>query len=252
MEILGIDIGGSGIKGALVDTQQGKFSSERHRLQTPSSLRPEEVLEAVCAVVGHFAGYEGPVGVGFPAVVVEGSPRTPFTAHQIKSWVGFPVARWLGERLGRPVTMLNDADAAGIAEMRFGNGRGEKGVVLILTLGTGIGSALFVDGHLLPNTEFGHIYLPGRRERSEEFTSDRIRDELDLSWEAFAARLDEFLNHVDHLFSPHLIILGGGISKKHEKYIPRLTVSTRVIPARLRNRAGIIGAATAVAEGWSN
>lgn len=250
MEYLGVDVGGSGIKAALVDTERGVFASERRRLKTPSSLLPEDVLETTVACVSTFDDYSGPLGIGFPAVVVDGAPQTAFTAHHVPGWIDYPVARILGERLQRPVTMLNDADAAGIAEMRFGNGRGEKGVVLILTLGTGIGSALFMDGQLVPNTELGNLYLQKHKEVSEKYASALAKEEADLKWRVYAERLNEYLHHVNRLFSPRLIIIGGGISKKHEKFIPRLTVRARVIPAALRNRAGIIGAAIAARDGW--
>lgn len=250
MSFLGVDVGGSGIKAALVDTERGVFASERHRIPTPTSLLPEDVLRTVAQCVNTFDDYAGPVGIGFPAVVVDGAPKTPFTAHHVPGWIDYPVARILGERLQRPVTMLNDADAAGIAEMRYGNGRGEKGLVLILTLGTGIGSALFMDGQLVPNTELGNLYLRKHKEVAEQYASALAREETDLTWRDYAARLDEFLRHVNRLFSPRLIIIGGGISKKHDKFIPRLTVKARVIPAALRNRAGIIGAAVAARDGW--
>lgn len=241
---LGIDIGGSSIKGALVDTVRGVFASDRVAIKTPSSLEPDEVLQTVCDVVDRFPTYEGPLGLGFPAVVLDGAPQTPFTAHEAPGWIGYPVTRVLGEWLGRAVTMVNDADAAGLAEMRFGNGRGEKGVVLVLTLGTGIGSALFIDGQLVPNTELGLLYLCGRDEVAEKQAAALIRDKEGLSWEAYAARLDEYLAHVYELFSPRLIILGGGISRDHQQFVPHLTVKNRVVPAALRNRAGVIGAAT--------
>ncbi|MFW6097642.1 MAG: polyphosphate--glucose phosphotransferase [Chloroflexota bacterium] len=246
MVCLGVDVGGSGIKAALVDTKRGVFIGERNRLPTPSSLLPNEVMRTIGKCVRPFLkDYSGPVGVGFPAVVVDGAPRTPFTAHHVPGWIDLPVAQGLSEALQRPVTMLNDADAAGIAEMHFGNGRREKGVVLILTLGTGIGSALFVDGRLVPNTELGVLYLRKHKKVAEKYASSLARDEAELSWDAYAARLDEYLQHVNRLFSPRLIILGGGISKHHEKFVPQLTVKTRVIPAALRNRAGIVGAAYA-------
>jgi polyphosphate glucokinase len=252
MEILGIDIGGSGIKGALVETDEGRLLSERHRISTPESLLPEDVLDAVCRLVKMFAGFRGPIAVGFPAVVIDGVPRTPFTAHHIEEWIGFPVAAFLREHLDRPVTMLNDADAAGIAEMRFGAGQGQKGVVIILTLGTGIGSAVFADGHLVPNTEFGKLRLPGQKQRGELYAAGDVRKREDLSWSAYAKRLNAYLKYLDILFSPRLIVVGGGISKEHAEFIPRLTVDTRVVPAQLRNQAGIVGAAIAAAEGWDN
>lgn len=252
MNVLGIDIGGSGIKGALVNPQRGELIGERHRIPTPKSLMPEEVLAAVLELVTGFDDLDGPIGIGFPAVVVAGAPRTPFTAHHVKEWVGFPVAPYLQERLGRPVTMLNDADAAGIAEMRFGHGRGERGVVIFLTLGTGIGSAVFASGHLVPNTEFGKLRLPGHKKRGELYAAGDVRKRDNLDWETYTARLDEYLRYLDILFSPRLFIIGGGISKEHESFMPLLTVETRVVPAELRNQAGIIGAAIAAAEGWDN
>lgn len=250
MQLLGIDVGGTGIKAALVDRHRGIFAGERKRVPTPESLRPDDVLAAILNVAHSFEGYEGPVGVGFPAVIIDGAPRGAFTAHDVPGWSDYPVARTLSERLGQSVTILNDADAAGIAEMRFGNGRGEKGVVLVLTLGTGIGSALFIDGHLVPNTELGTLYLQKQESVVEKYASAVVREEEGLTWEAYAARLDEYLTHVNGLFSPRLIIVGGGISKRQEQFIPRLTADVRVIPAALRNRAGIIGAAMAAAEGW--
>lgn len=252
MTVLGIDIGGSGIKGALVDTEQGKFASERVRISTPKKMTPKKVLGTVQQVVENFPDYTGPIGAGFPAVVQDGTPRTPFTAKQIPGWVGFPVAQTLSEMLKRPVTMLNDADAAGIAEMRFGNGRERKGVVIILTLGTGLGGAMFTDGYLVPNCEFSAFYLRGHKKYAEWYVADSARKRENLSWAKYAGRLDEYLHFIQRVFSPRLVILGGGISKKHHKFIPRLTVDYEVVPAALRNRAGIVGAAMAVVEGWGN
>lgn len=252
MERLGIDVGGSGIKGALVDTKEGRFASERKRIPTPASKRPEEVLDVICEVAGHFDRYDGPLGIGFPAVVVDGVPRTPFTAHHVEGWVGLPVAERLSRRLGRPVTMLNDADAAGVAEMRFGHGRDVSGVVIVLTLGTGIGGALFVDGRLVPNVEFGQLYLQDQEKRAERYAAANVRKRDGLTWRAYAQRLDRYLRHIDYIFSPRLIVIGGGVSKKHERFFNHLTVEARIVPAALRNRAGIVGAATVVAEGWPN
>jgi polyphosphate glucokinase len=227
----------------------GHLITKRKRFATPKSLMPADVLPVVRKVVDHF-DYQGPVGVGFPAVVVNGEPRTPFTAHHVMEWVGFPVAEKLGEMTDREVTMLNDADAAGVAEMAFGAGRGVKGTVLVLTLGTGIGSALFVDGVLVPNTELGAIYLKGHTAYVEQYAADRVRDEEDLKWKAYAHRLDEYVSYLNHLLRPQLIIIGGGVSKKHKRFLPRLTVDTEVVPAQLRNEAGIIGAAVAAGRNW--
>ncbi len=250
MKVLGIDVGGSGIKGALVNTLKGELVTPRVRKVTPASMTPEAVLAKVWQVVDAFDGFTGPIGIGFPAVVQDGSPRTPFTARQVPGWVGFPVAGYLSERTGRPVTMINDADAAGIAEMRFGNGWGETGVVIVITLGTGIGSALFTNGHLVPNCELSALYLRGHNEFAEQYAAGDVRQRDELTWSEYAARLDEYLHHVNRIFSPRLVIIGGGISDKHAKFLPLLTVDYRVIPAALRNEAGIVGAAMAVAENW--
>jgi polyphosphate glucokinase len=243
-----MDIGGSGIKAALVDTRKGEFVSERRRVDTPASLEPEDVLDAVVELAAGFEPRDARLGIGFPAVVIDGAPRTGFTAHQVASWIGFPVAKQLQKRTRRPVTLLNDADAAGIAEMRFGRGRGEKGVVLVLTLGTGIGSALFIDGRLVPNTELGAIYLRRQTKPAEWRAAAEAREREKLAWPEYAARLDEYLKHVERIFSPDLVIVGGGVSSKAGKFLPLLTVKTRVIAAGLQNRAGIIGAAIAAAE----
>lgn len=244
MAILGIDIGGSGIKGALVDVEKGELLTERFRIETPSSLMPEDVLPVVKDVVSHF-DYSGPIGVGYPAVVVDGKPLTPFTAHHIEEWVGYDVAGTIAELTGCPTTVVNDADAAGIAENAFGAGRDASGSVILLTLGTGVGSALFVDNKLVPNTEFGKLYLQDRKKVSEQYVSSAARERRELSWEEWAKDFDEYLRHLEWLFTPQLFIIGGGASKKHEKYVPHLTVRAQVVPAELRNHAGIIGAAMA-------
>jgi polyphosphate glucokinase len=245
---IGVDIGGSGIKAALVDTRLGEFVSERRRVKTPASLKPEPVLDAVVELLRGFGPRDVPVGVGFPAVVVRGRPLTGFTARQVRSWIGFPVAGTLARRLRRPVTLLNDADAAGIAEMRFGRGRGRRGTVLVLTLGTGIGSALFVDGRLVPNTELGNLYLRGQTQVAERHAAAEVRTREGLGWAAYARRLDAYLKHVEQLFCPQLILVGGGVSRKAGSFLPRLTLTTRIEPARLQNRAGIVGAAVAAVE----
>ena len=172
---------------------------------------------------------------------------TPFAAHQIESWVGVPVARRMEEGTKRSTLVLNDADAAGIAEMRFGSGRGQHGLVMILTLGTGIGSALFIDGTLVPNTELGHLYLRNQKKVAEQHAASRARKRDNLEWPAYAERLNEYLVHLERIFSPRLFILGGGVSRKAEKFVPLLKVRAEVVPAALRNNAGIIGAAIAAA-----
>jgi polyphosphate glucokinase len=245
MDILGIDVGGSGIKGALVDTKKGKLVADRIRIPTPKPALPEAVNDKIAKLVKQFK-YEGPIGVGFPAIVLDGVVRS--AANVADEWIGFQGAKAMSKITGSKVTLLNDADAAGLAEMHFGAGRKRRGVVMVLTLGTGIGSALFVDGHLVPNTEFGHLYLRKSKVDAENYASDRVRAAEKLTWEAWAARLDSYLRHLDFIFSPDLIILGGGVSKREDKFIPHLTVNAKVVPAQLRNEAGIVGAAMAAAE----
>ncbi|MFI6322029.1 polyphosphate--glucose phosphotransferase [Nonomuraea sp. NPDC050556] len=233
MDVLGIDIGGSGIKGAPVDTETGELTQERLRIPTPHPAKPAAVAEVVAEIVDHFA-WTGPVGVTFPGVVVDGVVRSAANVHE--SWIGVDASKLFGD-----ATVLNDADAAGIAEMTFGAGRGRRGTVLMLTFGTGIGSALFIDGTLVPNTELGHLELDGKD--AEHRASDKAREDHDLSWGKWAERVEEYLRHVDMLFSPSLIIIGGGVSKKSDKFLPHISVDTEVVPAKLQNEAGIIGAA---------
>ena len=245
MQVLGIDVGGSGIKGALVDVSSGQMATDRFRLPTPQPAGPEAVVKTIKKVRKYF-GYRGPVGVGFPAVVLDGTVLS--AANVDDAWIGYPGQNVLTDALRGPVALLNDADAAGFAEMRFGAGRDRKGLVMILTLGTGIGSALFMDGRLVPNCELGHLYLPGHTADAEEYASDRIRSSEDLGWKTWARRLDIYLRHLEGLFSPNLFILGGGVSKKSKRFVPYLTVRTEVVPALLRNEAGIIGAAMAAVD----
>jgi polyphosphate glucokinase len=243
MDILGIDVGGSGIKGALVNTADGRLVTDRIRYKTPQPSTPISVIKVIGKLVREF-DYTGPMGVGFPAVVMDGIVRS--AANVDDKWIGYSGASQLTKATGCPVTMVNDADAAGIAEMHFGAGRSRNGIVLILTLGTGIGSALFINGRLVPNSELGHLYLRGRKIDAEDFTSDRIRTSENLSWKKWARRLNEYLNHLEMLFSPNLFILGGGVSKNHSKFIPLLEINTEIVAAQLRNEAGIVGAAMAV------
>jgi polyphosphate glucokinase len=243
--VLGIDIGGSGIKGALVDVETGELATERHRLETPQPATPQAVAETVREIVAHFA-YEGPIGCTFPAIVRHGV--TLSAANVDKSWIGTDADALFSKTTGLEVHLLNDADAAGEAEMRFGAGRTQAGTVIMLTFGTGIGSALFLDGKLLPNTELGHLYLEGGQE-AEAWASDRARKLEDLSWKKWAARVQVYLKHLEFLFSPDLFIFGGGVSKKSDKFLPLLNLDTKVVPAELRNEAGIVGAALAVARG---
>ena len=240
MEILGIDIGGTGIKGAPVDVHTGKLLGERLRILTPVPATPEAVSAAVAEVAGHFS-WQGPIGCGFPAVIRRGQVCT--AVHVDKGWIGCNAQTLFGDVSGCPVTVLNDADAAGYAEMRFGAGQGRDGVVLLVTLGTGIGSALFVDGHLVPNTELGHIEIRGKD--AEKRAAASVRENKDWSWKKWTRRLDEYLWYLNNYFSPDLIIIGGGISEKHDKFLPLLTVEAQVVAAHLENEAGIVGAALA-------
>jgi len=238
--VLGIDIGGTGIKAAPVDVVAGRLLAERVKLPTPRPAAPDSMAPIIRQLVDKFA-WHGPIGSTFPGVVSAGTIRT--AANLDHGWIGINGPAFLGEAAGQPVTVLNDADAAGIAEMRFGAGRGEQGTVLLLTLGTGIGSALFYNGVLIPNTEFGHIEIGGRD--AEERASERAREEQDLSWGKWAGRVDTYLEKMEALLSPDLIIIGGGISKKSDKFLPKLTLKARVVPASLQNDAGIVGAAMA-------
>lgn len=248
MEVLGIDIGGSGIKGALVDTVSGELVSERVRVESPPTFQPEEVTAAVGEIVRQL-DYHGPIGVGFPAVVIEGQVMTPPTSYAFPGWDAYPIAAKISEAVGCPTKVVNDGDAAGVAEISLGAGQGQMGVVMVFTLGTGIGSALFLNGRLVPNTELGHLYLRSRKRDAEYQVADRVRKHKKLSWSEWGSRLNEYFNHIERLFSPQLIIIGGGVSKKHHKFLPYIHVRAKVVPAALRNEAGIIGAAmTAVRE----
>ena len=244
MQSFGVDIGGSGIKGCTVDLTEGRLLGERVRVDTPQPSTPEAVYAVVAEVVGSF-GWTGEVGVTFPGVMKKGVAQT--AANVDKSWIGTDIDADLEQRLpGGPVQTLNDADAAGLAEMRYGAGRDRAGVVLLLTFGTGIGSALFVDGHLVPNTEFGHIEVDG--EDGEGRASAAAREREDLSYPVWAKRVDRFLDVLEGSVWPDLIIVGGGVSKKSDKWVPLLSTRTPVVAAQLRNDAGIVGAALAAHE----
>ncbi len=244
MIVLGIDIGGSGIKGALVDVATGELNTERHRIPTPAGGHPDDVVRVVSQLVQHF-DWQGTIGVTFPAVIKDGVALT--AANIDSAWIGVNVQELLQQVTGCPVTVINDADAAGIAEMRFGAGKGHTGVVLVLTIGTGIGSAIFVQDHLLPNSELGHLEIRGKI--GERRASDRSRRSKNLRWQTWARRLIEYLARVEALLYPDLLIIGGGVSKKHHKYMHLLKTRARITPAYLRNEAGIIGAALAVRHG---
>ncbi len=240
--VLGIDIGGSGVKAAPVDTATGRLMAERQKLLTPQPATPEAIAKVVGQLVRAFE-WTGPAGITFPGVVVDGVIQT--AANVDPSWIGVDAVKLFGSETKLAVTVLNDADAAGVAEMRFGAGHDVTGTVLLLTLGTGIGSALFTDGVLVPNTEFGHIQIRGKD--AEKRASEHAKDEHGLGWDEWAGRVDEYLAYMEALISPGLIIIGGGVSRKSDKFLPLLTgLRAKVVPAALQNDAGIVGAAMAV------
>lgn len=243
MEILGIDVGGSGIKAAPVNIETGELTAKRLRILTPQPSKPGPVAEVVARVVDHFK-WSGPVGCGFPAVVRNGVTWSAANVH--KKWIGTDASRLFSEATGCPVVVVNDADAAGIAEMLFGAGQGQDGTVLIITIGTGLGSALFRRGVLVPNCEFGHIEIGGKD--AEARASDAARKADKLSWQKWGRRFDRYLRTLEALICPDLFILGGGTSASFEKFAPYLTVRAQVVPARFRNEAGIVGAALAARE----
>ncbi|WP_030981465.1 polyphosphate--glucose phosphotransferase [Streptomyces sp. NRRL S-1813] len=246
MKVFGVDIGGSGIKGAPVDLERGALAEERYKVLTPHPATPDAVADGVKEVVDHF-GWSGPVGATFPGVVTGGTTRS--AANVDKGWIGLDAAsllttRLCGESGGSPVTLLNDADAAGLAEMRFGAGAGRTGTVIVLTLGTGIGSAVFTDGRLVPNSELGHLELHGHD--AEKRASTKAKEDEELSWQHWAHRVQKYLAHVEMLFSPELFVIGGGVSRKAEKFLPLIEhISAEIVPAQLQNNAGIVGAAMA-------
>ena len=238
-----MDIGGSGIKGCVVDLDKGELVGERMRIETPDPSEPEPVCKVVARIV-HAFGWTERIGVTFPGVMKSG---VAYTATNVdKSWIGTNLAAGLEGRIPGTVQSLNDADAAGIAEMRYGAGRDRRGLVLMLTFGTGIGSALFIDGRLVPNTEFGHIEVDGRD--GERKASAAARDRDGLSWHEWAKRVDRYLDTLEKSLWPDLIIAGGGVSKKAAKWVPLLSTRTEVVPAQLLNDAGIVGAALAAHE----
>ena len=241
--VMGVDIGGTGIKGAPVDIDKGELAGERFRILTPHPATPKAVADVVGEVVEHF-DWKGPVGATFPAVVKDG--MTLSAANVDKEWIGANADEIFTDRLGMPVTVLNDADAAGLAEMRFGAGRDRNGVVIIVTLGTGIGCGMFLDGKLVPNTELGHIEINGKD--AETFAADSVRERKELSWKKYATRVELYLRKLDALLWPDLIIIGGGASKKADKFLPLIDVRPEVVAAGLQNEAGIVGAALAAAD----
>ncbi|MGZ9226344.1 MAG: polyphosphate--glucose phosphotransferase [Anaerolineales bacterium] len=241
MQVLGIDVGGSGIKGAPVETKTGKLVAERVRIKTPKKAEPEPVAEVVAEIAKSFA-WKGPIGIGFPAPIKGG--LVMMAANISEKWVGINADELFTKTTGSDCTMINDADAAGLAEMKFGAGKGQRGTVIMVTLGTGIGTAIFHRGNLLPNTEFGHLDMNG--EEAEHLASDAVRQREDLSWKKFTKRLNNYLLEMEKLFWPDLFIIGGGISKQSDKYIPLLGIKTPVVTAQFLNEAGIVGSALAV------
>jgi polyphosphate glucokinase len=243
MKVLGIDIGGSALKGAPVDTKTGQLLAERFRVETPEIVSPKRMGEIAAEIAAHFK-WKGRIGIGFPGVIQSGVART--SANLDKRFVDADLVKLFGKATGCPVHVLNDADAAGLAEMKFGAGRAHEGVVLLLTLGTGVGSAVFYRGVLFPNTEFGHLPMHGVD--AENLVAASVRAEQDLSWKHWGRKLDEYLCILEKVLWPELIILGGGVSAKSEKFFNYLKRRTPVVAASFHNEAGIVGAAMAAAE----
>ncbi len=239
-KILGIDIGGSGIKGAPVNTKSGNLLDERHRIPTPDPSTPEAVANVIKQIAKHFK-WKGPIGCGFPSVVLNGVIKT--AANIDKSWIDVNVEKLITNVTGLPTCVVNDADAAGMAAIKFGAGKKVKGTVIMLTVGTGIGTAFFTRGKLLANTEVGHLVLNGQD--AEKYVSDATRKSEKLNWPTWGKRFNQYLMEIERLFWPELIIIGGGASKKIEKFANQITIKTKVVPAKLLNEAGIIGAAIA-------
>ena len=241
MEILGIDIGGSGIKGAIVDTEKGNLITERHRITTPKPATPEKVANAIQKMIRHF-NWTGEVGCGFPTPLKHGKCLTGGNLHE--SWKGVQVDALFTEKTGNEYSVVNDADAAGLAEISFGAGKGKKGTVIMITLGTGIGSGVFLDGKLLPNTELGHVlYKNGKI--FEKYAADSVRKNENLTRKEWGKRLHKYFKHINLILSPDLVIVGGGASKKLGKFVNHINIDTPIVAAEAENEAGIIGAAMA-------
>ncbi len=240
MEILGIDIGGSGIKGAVINTESGELLTERHRIATPRPAKPDDVADTVSAITTHF-NWKGVIGCGFPAVVRQGLVRTASNIH--KKWIGTNARELFSKITGMDTWVINDADSAGMAEIKFGAGQNLSGVILVITVGTGLGTSVFTNGQLLPNTEFGHVIV--KQKVAEKFASDATRKKKDLSWKKWGNRFNKYLIRLEELIYPDLIIIGGGASKKFDQFADYLSPQAEIIPAQLLNHAGIIGAAIA-------
>jgi len=240
--VMGIDIGGSGIKGAIVNIKTGELITEKHRIPTPDPSTPEAVINTVMQIAKEF-DWSGHIGVGFPGVIQHGVVKT--AANVDDSWLDVDLEKSLKKNTGSKCVALNDADAAGMAEMKYGAGKKKKGVVIMLTIGTGIGSALFTQGKLVPNCEWGHICLPGGIDDAEKWASDAAFKKNDLSWEEWMQRLKTYINYLEDMFWPDLIVVGGGFAKKLDKKGFPFETRTKIVPAQLLNEAGIIGAAVA-------
>ncbi len=238
---LGIDIGGSGIKGAPVDLKAGEFAKSRLKIATPQPATPEAVAQVVDQIVDEFEKETGgsPIGVAVPAVVIRGTVLS--AANIDPSWINTDAEALIKEHTGRSVTVLNDADAAGLAELHYGAAKGEHGLVIVTTLGTGIGSALIYDGRLVPNSELGHLEIDGYD--AEDRAASSVKDNEGLSWDEWIERLQRYYETIEMLFSPDLIVVGGGVSRDADKFLPKLRLRAPIVPAELRNKAGIIGAA---------
>lgn len=241
-KVLGIDIGGTGIKGAIIDTVKGELYSDRIKYPTPKNATPKNVIETAMKIVKDLEWEGKPIGAGCPAIVRNGITKSATNIH--KSWIEFPVEKVFSERAGVSVSLLNDADAAGLAEQSFGEAKGISGVCILLTLGTGIGSAVFIDGILVPNTELGMLKM--KDGIAEDYASNRVRENLELDWEEWGRNLNKYLKHLELLFSPNKIIISGGVSKKFQRFKKYLKTDAEVVPAKLLNNAGIIGAAMGV------
>jgi polyphosphate glucokinase len=240
----GIDFGGSGIKGAPVDLKKGEFAADRVRIDTPQPATPDAVAKVFAELLGKFDDSKGPVGVTVPGVVKNGVVHS--AANIDKHWIDEDADRLFTGATGREVRVVNDADAAGLAEVRYGAAKGRMGLVILTTLGTGIGSAFLYDGVLVPNTELGHLEIDGHDAESRAASSVKVKK--DLSWEEWAERLTAYYRHLEDLFSPDLFVVGGGVSKQSDKFLPLIAIETEIIPAQLLNAAGIIGAALYATE----
>jgi polyphosphate glucokinase len=240
----GIDFGGSGIKGAPVNLDTGEFAADRTRVETPKGGKPQDVADVVSELVARGADKGAPIGITVPGVVVHGVVKS--AANIDESWIYTDAVTMFRDKLHRDVVVVNDADAAGLAEVRYGAARDQSGLVIVTTLGTGIGSALVYDGALVPNSELGHLEINGKD--AEAVAANSVREKKDLSWSEWAERLTTYYRTLERLFSPELFVVGGGVSKNAEKFLPLLGIDTRIVPATLLNTAGIVGAAVLAAE----